>query len=113
MIKPMVQVIMKNLNRLFSSNISMVKVTYHTSKIKDAIKFTMLGHKMMEEDGMITVYDDKDGQSMPKTVNIDSAMVEDVAYEDGKADGLGIYGKKVAICMSDGSRILMETVAMG
>ena len=109
----MVRVIMKNLNRLFSGNISMVKVTYHTPKIKDAIKFTMLGHKIVEEDDMITVYDDKDGQSIPKTVNIDSSIVEDITYEDGNSDGLGIYGKKVVICMSDGSRILMETVAMG
>ena len=107
------QDIIDSLNKLFSGNISMVKVTYNTPKIKDAIKFTMLGHKIMEEDDMITVYDDKDGQSMPKTVNIDSSMVEDVAYEDGNSDGLGIYGKKVVICMSDGSRILIETIAMG
>lgn len=107
------QDIIDSLNKLFSGNISMVKVTYNTPKIKDAIKFTMLGHKIMEEDDMITVYDDKDGQSMPKTVNIDSAMVEDVAYEDGKADGMGIYGKKVVISMKGGGEILMETVAMG
>lgn len=107
------QDIIDSLNKLFSGNISMVKVTYNTPKIKDAIKFTMLGHKIMEEDDMITVYDDKDGQSMPKTVNIDSSMVEDVAYEDGKADGMGIYGKKVVISMKGGGEILMETVAMG
>ena len=109
----MVQVIMKNLNRLFSGNISMVKVTYHTPKIKDAIKFTMLGHKIVEEDDMITVYDDKDGQSMPKTVNIDSSIVEDITYEDGNSDGLGIYGKKVIICMKGGGEIEMETMGMG
>ena len=89
----MIQVIMKNLNKLFSGNISMVKVTYHTPKIKDAIKFTMLGHKIMEEDDMIMVYDDKDVQSTPstpKTVNIDSSIVKEVTYEDCKSDGLGI-----------------------
>ena len=42
---------------------------------------------------------------MPKTVNIDSAMVEDVAYEDGKADGMGIFGKKVVISMKDGGKL--------
>ena len=107
------QNIMDNLNKLFSGTNDTLRITYHTPKSKDAIKFTMLGHKIMEEDDMITVYDDKDGQSMPKTVNIDSSMVEDVAYEDGKADGMGIYGKKVVISMKGGGEILMETVAMG
>lgn len=109
----MKQTIINNLDKLFSGPNDTLKIAYHTPKSKDAIKFTMLGHKMMEEDGLITVYDDKDGQSMPKTVNIDSSIVEDITYEDGNSDGLGIYGKKVVICMSDGSRILMETVAMG
>lgn len=46
-----------------------------------------------------------DRPCLPKTVNIDSAMVEDVAYEDGKADGMGIFGKKVVISMKDGGKL--------
>lgn len=57
----MKKVITKNLNQLFSGTNDTLKITYHAPKSKDAIKFTMLGHRMMEEDGLITVYDDKDG----------------------------------------------------
>lgn len=106
------QTIINNLNQLFSGTNDTLRIAYHAPKSKDAIKFTMLGHKMMEEDGLITVYDDKDGQSMPKTVNIDSSMVEDVTYEDGKGDGMGIFGKKVVISMKDGGEIELSTVGI-
>ncbi len=85
------QNIMKNLNKLFSGTIDTLRITYHTPKSKDVIKFTMLGHRIMEEDGVIILQDDKDGHSMPKAVNIDSSMVEDITYEDDRVHGMGIY----------------------
>lgn len=103
---------MDNLNKLFSGTIDTLKITYHTPKSKDVIKFTMLGHRIMEEDGVITVQDDKDSQPMPKTVNIDSSLVEDIAYEDDRVDGVGIFRKKVVISMRDGGEIEMDTVGM-
>ena len=106
------QNIMDNLNKLFSGTNDTLRITYHTPKSKDAIKFTMLGHKIVEEDDMITVYDDKDGQSIPKTVNIDSSIVEDITYEDHRVDGVGIFRKKVIISMRDGGEIEMATVGM-
>lgn len=108
----MSQNIMDNLNKLFSGTIDTLKITYHTPKSKDVIKFTMLGHRIMEEDGVITVQDDKDSQPMPKTVNIDSSLVEDIAYEDDRVDGVGIFRKKVVISMRDGGEIEMDTVGM-
>lgn len=108
----MKQTIINNLDKLFSGPNDTLKIAYHTPKSKDAIKFTMLGHKMMEEDGLITVYDDKDGQSMPKTVSIDSSTVENVVYEDDKGDGMGIFGKKVVISMKDGGEIELSTVGI-
>lgn len=108
----MKQTIINNLDKLFSGTNDTLKIAYHAPKSKDVINFTMLGHRMMEVDGLITVYDDKDGQSMPKTVSIDSSMVEDVAYEDDKADGMGIFGKKVVISMKDGCEIEMSTVGI-
>lgn len=106
------QNIMDNLNKLFSGTIGTLKIAYHTPKSKDAIKFTMLGHRIMEEDGVITVQDDSDGQPMPKTVNIDSSIVEDIKYEDNRIDGIGIYRKKLVISMRDGGEIEMATVGM-
>lgn len=90
-----------------------VKIAYHTLKSKDAIKHAMLGHRMMEEDGLIAVYNDKDAQSIPKTLNIDPSTVENVAYEDDKADGMGIFGKKVVISMKDGGELELSTVGIG
>ena len=107
------QTIINNLNKLFSGDIDTIKISYNTPRLHDVMKFTLHGHEIHEENDLITVYDDKDKQSIPKTVNIDPLMVKEVTYEDGKADGLGIYGKKVVISMSDGGEILMETVAMG
>lgn len=106
------QNIINNLNKLFSGTIDTLRITYHTPKSKDVIKFTMLGHRIMEEDGVITVQDDKDGQTIPKTVNIDSSEVEDITYEDDRADGVGIFRKKVVISMRDGGEIEMATVGM-
>ena len=106
------QTIIDNLNQMFSGPNDTLKIAYHAPKSKDVIKFTMLGHRMMEEDGLITVYDDKDGQSIPKTVNIASSMVEDVTYEDDKADGMGIFGKKVVISMKDGGELELSTVGI-
>ena len=107
------QNIVNNLNRLFAGGIDTVKVTYHTSNSYDVIKFEMLGHEIIEENDMITVYDNKDSQSIPKSVNIEPLMVREVTYEDGKTDGMGIYRKSVVIDMMDGSRIEMETVGIG
>ncbi len=106
------QNIMDNLNKLFSGTNDMLKIAYHAPKSKDFIKFTMLGHKIMEENGMITIQDDKDSGSMPKTMNINPSIVEDVMYEDSKADGIGIFGKKVVISMKDGGEIELSTVGM-
>lgn len=103
---------MDNLNKLFSGTNDTLRITYHTPKSKDAIKFTMLGHRIMEEGGVITVQDDKDSQPMPKTVNIDSSIVEDIKYEDNRIDGIGIYRKKLVISMRDGGEIEMATVGM-
>lgn len=50
---------------------------------------------------------------MPGIVNIDPVMVKDVTYEDGKTDGMGIYGKKVDISMKDGGEIMMKTMEIG
>ena len=110
--EPVRQNIINNLNKLFSGTIDTLRITYHTPKSKDVIKFTMLGHRIMEEDGVITVQDDKDGQTIPKTVNIDSSEVEDITYEDDRADGVGIFRKKVVISMRDGGEIEMATVGM-
>lgn len=66
----------------------------------------------MEEDGVITVQDDSDGQTMPKTVNIDSSLVEDITYEDDRVDGVGIFRKKLVISMKDEGEIEMATVGM-
>lgn len=49
---------------------------------------------------------------MPKTMNIDSSMVEDITYEDDRVDGVGIFRKKVIISMRDGGGIEMATVGM-
>lgn len=106
------QNIMKNLNKLFSGPNDTLKIAYHTPKSKDVIKFTILRHRMMEEDGMIIIQDDKDSESVPKTVNINPSIVEDVMYEDSKADGIGIFGKKVVISMKGGGEIELSTVGM-
>lgn len=106
------QNIIDNLNKLFSGIIDTLRITYHTPKSKDVIKFTMLGHRIMEEDGVITVQDDSDGQTMPKTVNIDSSLVEDITYEDDRVDGVGIFRKKLVISMKDEGEIEMATVGM-
>ena len=106
------QNIMKNLNKLFSGPNDTLRITYHTPKSKDVIKFTMLRHRITEEDGMIIIQDDKDSGFMPKTMNIDSSMVEDITYEDDRVDGVGIFRKKVIISMRDGGEIELSTVGM-
>lgn len=106
------QTIINNLNKLFSGPNDTLKIAYHTPKSKDVIKFTMLRNRMTEEDGMITVQDDKDSGFMPKTVSIDTSTVESVTYEDGKADGIGIFGKKVVISLKGGGEIELSTVGM-
>lgn len=106
------QTIINNLDKLFSGPNDTLKIAYHTPKSKDVIKFTMLRHRMTEEDGMIIIQDDKDSGFVPKTVNINPSIVEDVTYEDSKTDGIGIFGKKVVISMKDGGEIELSTVGM-
>ena len=107
------QNIIDSLIRLFSDNIDVLKVTFHTAGSHNAVKFAMHGHGIQEEDGLVTVYDDKDSQPMPKTVSIDPSMAEDVTYTDGRTDGMGIYEKSVVIGMKDGSWSEMATVGIG
>ena len=106
------QNIMDNLNKLFSGTIDTLRITYHTPKSKDVIKFTMLRHRMTEEDGMIIIQDDKDSGSVPKTVNINPSIVVDVMFEDRNGVGIGIFGKKVVISMKGGGEIELSTVGM-
>lgn len=106
--------IINNLNKLFSGSIDTVKVTYHATKSHDVIRFTMLGHGIKEDDGLITVFDDKDNDHITsKEVNIDPLAVDSVTYEDDTSDGMGISGRDVAIRMADGSMIEFRTVGMG
>jgi len=107
------QNIIDSLNKLFSGIIDVIKVTCSTPKSHDVIKFTMLGHEIQEEDGLITVYDDKDNQTIPKMVNIDPLVVNSVTYEDNKADELEIHSRHVIIRMEDMSKIELYTVGMG
>lgn len=112
-IKPMRQNIIDSLEKLFSGTIDTIKVTCHTPKSHNVIQFEMLGHVIQEGDGLITVYDDKDNHSMPKTVNIDPSVVDSVMYTDDKADSLVIYQRNMVISMKDESRIEMCTMGMG
>ncbi len=107
------QNIIDSLNKLFSGIIDTIKVTYYTPKSHDVIKFTMLGHEIQEEDGLITVFDDKDNHTIPKMVNIDPSAVDSVTYKDDRADELGIYSRNVVIRMEDMSKIELCTVGMG
>lgn len=109
------QNIIDSLNKLFSGTIDVIRVTYYTPKSHDVIKFTMLGHEIQEENGLITVCDDRDNNSqiIPKTVNIDPLAVDSVIYEDDQDDELGIYGRSAVIRMNDGSRIELATMGMG
>lgn len=109
------QDIMNNLGKLFSGIIDVIKITYYTPKSHDVIKFTMLGHEIQEENGLITVYDNRENnnQMIPKTVNIDPLAVDFVTYEDEQDGSLGIYGRSMVIKMTDGSRIEMATMGMG
>lgn len=109
----MKQNIINSLNKLFSGIIDTIKITYYTPDSHDIMKFAMLGHEIREDDGLITVFDDKDNQFMQKTVNIDPSMVGAVIYSDGNEDGLEIYEKYVVIRMKDESRIEMCTMGMG
>ena len=107
------QNIINSLSRLFSGCNDVIKVTYCTPDSHDVMKFAMLGHGIREEDGLITIYDDKDSHSMQKTVNIDPSIVGSVTYSDGSKDGLGIYEKCMVIGMKDESRIEISTMGMG
>ena len=106
------QNILNSLNQLFSGSNSIIKVTYYTPDSHNVMKFAMLGHEIREEDDLITIYDDKDSQSIHKTVNIDPSMVGTVIYSDDSMDGLDIYEKNVVIDMKDESRIEMRTMGM-
>lgn len=109
------QNIINNLNKLFSGTIDTIKITYYTPKFHDVIKFTMFGHGIREENGLITVYDDREhnDQIIPKTVNIDPLAVDDVTYDDNQNGSLGIFERNVVVKMTDGSRIEMATMGMG
>lgn len=109
------QTIINSLDKLFSGSIDLIKITYYTPKSHDIIKFTMFGHEIREENGLITVYDDREhnDQIIPKTVNIDPLAVDDVTYQDNQDDNLGIYERNVVVKMTDGSRIEMATMGMG
>ena len=109
------QNIINSLNKLFSGTIDTIKVTYYTPKSHDVIKFTMFGHEIQEENGLITVYDDREhtNQIIPKTVNIDPLAVDDITYDDNQNRSLGIYERNVVVKMIDGSRIEMATMGMG
>jgi len=107
------QNIIDSLKKLFSGTVDIIKIVYHTPKSHDVIKFTMLGHEIQEEDGLITVYDDRDNQTMPKMVNIDPLAVDSVTYEDNKADELGIHSRNVIIRMTDKGWIELGTMGMG
>ena len=110
----MKQDILGKLHRLFSGTIDTVKVTCRSSKSKGIMKFEMLGHKIIEENGAIRIIDDTETRySTPKTVIIDVPNVDSVTYEDDKADDSGIYCKELAINLKDGDRIEMETIAFG
>lgn len=107
--------IIDSLNKLFSGTIDTIKVTYYTPKSHDVIKFTMFGHEIREENGLITVYDNSENnnQMNPKIVNIDPLAVDDVTYDDNQSGSLGIYERNVVIRMTDRSRIEMATMGMG
>jgi len=107
------QNIIDSLRKLFSGTIDVIRVTYHAPKSHGVIKFIMLGHEIQEADGLITVYDDRDNQTMPKMVNIDPSVVDSVTYQDDKADELGIYSRHVIIRMEDKGWIELYTVGMG
>jgi len=62
---------------------------------------------------LITVYDDRDNQAMPKMVNIDPSAVDSVTYQDDKADELEIHSRHVIIRMEDMSKIELCTMGMG
>lgn len=106
--------IINSLEKLFSGSTGEIRVTYRTSKLQDIIKFDMLGHKITEKNGIITVYDDKDGQTCdPKTITIDPVAVDSVVYEDDKSDSQRISSRNVVICLTDKSRIELGTMAIG
>lgn len=109
------QNIISSLGKLFSGTIDTVQVTYSTPKSHDVIKFSMLGHEIQEENGLITIYDNRenDNQMVPKTVNIDPLAVDDVTYEDDMTDEMGIYERSIVVKMNDGSQIKFGTVGMG
>ncbi len=108
------QNIIDSLDKLFSGSIDLIKITYYTPKSHDVIKFTMLGHEIKEDEGLITVFDDRDnGYITSKEVNIDPLAVDFVTYEDEQDGSLGIYGRSMVIKMTDGSRIEMATMGMG
>lgn len=108
------QNIIDSLDKLFSGSIDLIKITYYTPKSHDVIRFTMLGHEIKEDEGLITVFDDRDnGYITSKEVNIDPLAVDFVTYEDEQDGSLGIYGRSMVIKMTDGSRIEMATMGMG
>ena len=108
------QNIIDSLDKLFSGSIDLIKITYYTPKSHDVIKFTMLGHEIKEDEGLITVFDDRDnGYITSKEVNIDPLAVDFVTYEDEQDGSFGIYGRSMVIKMTDGSRIEMATMGMG
>jgi hypothetical protein len=106
--------IINSLKKLFSGATGAIKVTYHTSRSYDIIKFDMLGYQITEENGIITVYDDKDSQVYaPKTITIDPLTVDSVVYKDDKSDSQRISSRNVVIHMTDKSRIELGTMAIG
>ena len=109
------QNIINSLDKVFSGSIDSIKITYYTPKSHDVIKFTMLGHEIREENGLITVYDNRENsnQMIPKTGNIDPLAVDYGTYDDDQDNEMGIYGRSMVIRMNDGSRIEMVTVGMG
>lgn len=106
--------IINSLNKLFSGATGAIKVTYHTSRSHDIIKFDMLGHQITEDNGVIIVCDDKDSQTcVPKTITIDPLTVDSVVYKDDKSDSQRISSRNVVICLADKSRIELGTMAIG
>ena len=105
--------IITKLEKLFSGATGAIKVTYRTSRLQDIIKFDMLGHQITEENGIITVCDDKDSQAYaPKTITIDPMAVDSVVYEDDRSNSQKICSRNVIIHMADKSQIQLCTMAI-